>query len=101
MSQIINDKKIHNIYEAANMNFSYLRLQAHCFFNFNVFPDARIAWFTFLRQGGVRSSTLLDQLPKVRALLYFRLEITSDSVYSLSYWTNTHYNLFFYEVSQY
>ena len=28
----MNDKKVHNIYEAANMNFTYLRLQAHCFF---------------------------------------------------------------------
>ena len=27
---------MHNIYEAANVNFSYLRLQAHCFFNFKI-----------------------------------------------------------------
>ena len=33
MVHIMNHKKFHNIYEAANVNLSYLRLQAHSFFN--------------------------------------------------------------------
>ena len=73
MSQIMNDKKMHNIYEAANMNFSYLRLQAHCFFNFKISLMPELHGSPFLQQGDVRSSTLLDQLPKVKALLYLQL----------------------------
>ena len=33
----MNDKNVHNIYEAANVNLSCLRLQAHYFLTLN-FP---------------------------------------------------------------
>ena len=42
MLHIMNNKKIHNIYEAANVNFSCLRLQVHFFFSNRKFP---LCWY--------------------------------------------------------